>query len=892
MTEKRWPEIEALFDRVAEQPAGERDRILAEADPEVRDAVARLLEADEKKASAIQAAVDDIQSVLSDEEPVSQHFGPWRVIEPIGRGGMGSVYLAKRDDGAFDKQAAIKVLDTAFTVPLARERFLQERRILATLDHPGIARLIDGGETDDDVPYLVMEYVDGSNFIEYCSHHRLDRDARLRLFLDICAAVSYAHQSLVVHRDLKPANVFVNRDGRIKLLDFGIAKLLSPDAAQTTDQALSPRYASPEQVRGEPITTATDIYSLGVLLYELLTGRLPYQITKMTPFEVDRAVCETPAAPANVSDDLDMILQMALRKEPQRRYASVRDFAEDIERAMTSRPVKARPDTILYRSRKFVARNRIALVAGLIVAVALIGAAAVSRRQAERADRRFAQVRKLSSRFLFDFDNAIAPLAGSTSAREMVVSTALEYLDSLAGDSSGDVELQQELAAAYEKVGDVQGSPSAPSLGRHSDALVSYRRSIDLWTGALSRNPGNLAGRKALAQVLMKTGDLQLRTGLPKEANESFTLASQMADIALSGAPDDAGSQFISGGVLFRKGEQLRAANDPAGAQAMYEKSGALFARSISRQPSPRYESALALAQTRIGLVLIEQDRPKESIPYLQSAVDLRRKLAAQNPLVASYQRSLSIALVSLGDPYGLPQIVNLGDARSAENYLREGLAIQEHLEKADPADQVIRQDVMVTLLQLAEVLAESRPAEAIALCDRAHQEVALEKEAVQQRTDVRQQLIGLEATRARALFGIGQYSKALAVLGGVREALRREGKDAGDSGISPLRLATLESNILARLGRKGEALEATKRAITVASSSNHATGGASLTELRDLAAAYQQLESLGDPADACGAAAGESEIWKEWRSRKGQPQYPESRRLGLEETVRRCPPR
>jgi eukaryotic-like serine/threonine-protein kinase len=404
MSPERWREIEQLFDLVADRPASEQAALLENADPEVRAEVERLLASDGRGTAMLFDAVAQGESLLEPEP--QQRFGPYRVIGTIGHGGMGAVYLAVRDDQVFDKQVAIKVLHLGMETPATLERFRQERQILAGLEHPNIARLIDGGETPTGLSYIVLEYVEGEPITQYCDGRNLSREERLRLFLRVCAAVEHAHHNLVVHRDLKPGNILVTADGASKLLDFGIAKLLDSEGQRTITivQAMTPDYASPEQVHGEFITTASDVYSLGVVLYELLTARHPYEIPAMTPFDIERVVChEEPAAP-RVSEDLDNILMMALRKEPARRYPSVQHFADDIERSLTYRPVVARPDTIRYRTGKFVRRNRVSLAAVAAVLLVLSGGIVASQHQARRAERRFAQVRELANVFLFDLD--------------------------------------------------------------------------------------------------------------------------------------------------------------------------------------------------------------------------------------------------------------------------------------------------------------------------------------------------------------------------------------------------------------------------------------------------------------------------------------------------------
>jgi eukaryotic-like serine/threonine-protein kinase len=404
----RWNEIDALFEALLDlDPATWHEALdRAAPDPTVRRTVLRLLTATRDPDHSgptlpPQAAAAAIEA-LDDRQPhapaTGSVFGSYRLGRRIGVGGMGAVYYAERADALFSKAAAVKLLPPALASEGRRERFSAERRILARLQHPGIAALLDGGVTDDGVPYFIMEYVDGRAIDQYCDEQGLSVEERLRLFLHVCAAVDYAHRNLVVHRDLKPSNILVTASGEVKLLDFGIALLLQQEAGDAQGQltqvhgaALTPAYASPEQVSGDTLTTAADVYSLGVLLYRLLTGRRPYDTAGLSAAQVERVVCqEVPRLPSetvaasngdapHASDerpnvdiparrlrgDLDTIVMTALHKEPGRRYASARALADDIERHLSGHPVLARPDTFAYRASRFAARNR-----------ALVGAAA------------------------------------------------------------------------------------------------------------------------------------------------------------------------------------------------------------------------------------------------------------------------------------------------------------------------------------------------------------------------------------------------------------------------------------------------------------------------------------------------------------------------------------
>jgi serine/threonine protein kinase len=388
-------------------------------DDALRREVESLLEADSESEGFIEQAPFELPRELFAENgsAAGQQFGAYKVISEIGRGGLGTVYLAARADEQYQKRVAIKLVRRGLDTDDILRRFRNERQILAQLEHPNIARLIDGGTTDDGRPYFVMEYIEGEPILTYCETKKLTITGRLQLFRKVCAAVTYAHQHLVIHRDLKPSNILVRQDGEPKLLDFGIAKVLSADdnASFTLTipalRVMTPEYASPEQIKGGPITTTSDVYSLGVLLFELLTGQRPYKIDNRTPDEIARTIAEQePTRPSHVMaspsgydsrftshhsrslrGDLDNIVLMAMRKEPVRRYTSVGQFSEDIRRHLEGLPVIARKDTWSYRSSKFVRRHKVGMLGAALVLLALVAgiiAFAIEARVAGNATRR------------------------------------------------------------------------------------------------------------------------------------------------------------------------------------------------------------------------------------------------------------------------------------------------------------------------------------------------------------------------------------------------------------------------------------------------------------------------------------------------------------------------
>ena len=542
MSPERWKDIERIFNE-AQAHTGDQEEFLDSAckgDSSLKSEIVLLLQHTSEDETALDRPAmmwtadefDEARMLLRDAAEGTvrdRRCGPYRLLRLIGNGGMGSVYLAERADGEVEQRVAVKLLRYGMDDPAFHRQFLQERQILATLNHPAIARLLDAGHTADGQPYLVMEYIDGVSIDAYSE--KLDLQHKLRLFRQVCDAVSYAHRNLIVHRDLKPSNILIDQNGQPKLLDFGIAKIIDAGQHQehtaTSLRALTPSYASPEQIRGDFITTSSDVYSLGVLLYKLLTGRLPYEFTSLTPAAIDHTVCEVEATPPGFNQDIDNILLMALRKEPFRRYPSVQQLADDIDRALSDRPVLARPNTIRYRAVKFIRRNRLGLTAAVLVLLTVIAGSVIALYQARVAQQRFQDVRKLAHTFVFELHDEIAKLEGSTKAREIMVRTGLEYLNNLAKNAGGDLDLQREIASGYTKIGDAEGNPNLPNLGRIGDAIASYRKAGEIYERIAAKNPAYLAD---LGQFYLQDASLVRFNRDLKKARELSELAVQTFD--------------------------------------------------------------------------------------------------------------------------------------------------------------------------------------------------------------------------------------------------------------------------------------------------------------------------------------------------------------------------
>ncbi len=483
-------------------------------------------------------------------------FGAYRPVSLLGRGGMSAVYRAVREGGSFEQTVALKIMAPFLAEGEFMRRFETEMRLLAQLRHPNITRLLDGGVSSTGQPYLATELIEGERFDTYCDNRRLSISSRLRLLLQISEAVDYAHRNLIVHRDLKPANILIDRQGVAKLLDFGMATMLASGAQETTTRArmLTPRYASPEQLRGERVGTATDIFSLGVILYELLTGAWPYGDPASVVAGLKRAggaeprplhAVLTPESAAargldqgqlarTLKGDLTAIVLKALEHDPARRYATVREMAADVDRYLEGRPVSARRQSFGYRASRFLQRNRWRVAAGCTIA-ALIGTAGIySGIQHEREQRRLAQLRNLDQVFLNDVYHEVARLPGASKVSLMIAERVKNSLDALFAESPSDPETRAALAAAYIQLAEVQGEPFHISLGDSEAAIGNYRRAAGLLDGIRSASNQN---KGLWLRSQLGIAGLQVRSGAYRDAIAAVTPAVEIARQLAVAAP-------------------------------------------------------------------------------------------------------------------------------------------------------------------------------------------------------------------------------------------------------------------------------------------------------------------------------------------------------------------
>jgi tetratricopeptide (TPR) repeat protein/tRNA A-37 threonylcarbamoyl transferase component Bud32 len=711
-------EVPLLFREVADLAPPERRQYFERhrVPAELRAEVESLLSFDSPDAPLADLIAGEAEAVLESRASPSEGLrcGPYRLTRLLGRGGTGEVFLAERIDGQIDQRVAIKLIQQSVSRHSFRNRFLQERQILASLQHPGIARLLDAGETEEGRPYLVLEYIDGAPIDE--ASQQLDLRGKLRLFLQVCGAVSYAHRNLIIHRDIKPSNILVNADGEPKLLDFGIAKILDAvtDQTRTQERVLTPDYASPEQVRGMVQTTATDVYSLGAVLYDLLTGQSPHTFPARTPEALDTAICSADPAPASrlnpeLPADLDFILLKALRKEPEHRYSSVEALADDVRAFLEWRPIRARSGNAWYRARKFVRRYRTMVTAAALTIAGLSVGLYAANRQRLIAQERFQQLHLLASK-VFDLDARLRLLPGATDARHQLVSMSLEYLERLGASAHGDPDLVQEIGAAYMRVARIQGVPTGLNLGEVDQAeqsLAKAGRFIDLV----------LESRKNSAAALV------LSAGIAQDRMIVASTLGRNADAATH-----ASEAVERLGRLFRSGKVT--ADQRADAATYYTRIALCYINLHRYEEGREYarkaiEAAASLPSepvirsvglSLIGSALRSQGRLEEALETLREARQI-----AEGPLPADpVQRALNLYGILLREARTLGQDggISLGRTEEAIRVYRQAVGLMEEQSSKDPRDQNARDRLALCSRELAGLLEERDPQESLAIFD------------------------------------------------------------------------------------------------------------------------------------------------------------------------------
>ncbi len=695
-------------------------------------------------------------SPLSSAFFAGQRIGPFELVHLLGRGGMGEVWLAKQIDGRLEREVALKLPTMHLHGDVWRERLRRERDILAKLAHPNIARLFDAGVSEEESsrgqPYLALERIEGDSLTDFVATRQSSLAERLKLFRQILAAVAHAHRQLVVHRDLKPANILIDRSGQVKLLDFGIAKLLddgagaddaAADLTQFGGRLMTLRYAAPEQVADGAISTATDVYALGVILHELMTGLSPYRAVREGRAFKEAALLDEEitlpsslamrtAGPANerkrtpakllsrqIVGDLDAILLKALRKKPADRYASVEQFDDDIQRHLDSRPVKAREGTWRYLAARFAARHKLPIAAGAAVLITLaVGVVMVERErrvavaEKARAEKHFANVRKLANSFVFDVHSEIEDLAGSLKARQILVGTALKYLDSLAGEAGNDPGLTAELAAAYRKIADIQGQAGAANLGMLTDSLANFEKGKALFVSLGKSRADDIAVQRehlllrySLARAYAQNGDARWQENIA----EVVRLAAHIASLP-SATPRDRvrvpamlGEQALLTSMLIGQSPEVEATIVKA--VAMLEE------LSVELPGEKLVWNNLAGTYARAAHIFAGNKSTPQSLAY---AIEMRRKaiaayakLTRDYPNDQGYRKSVTQNQVALA-----VHLTQAGAYADAVEAIEMGLKQLTALSVADPKNVTLSTDIVHALAAATEITYRHRELE------------------------------------------------------------------------------------------------------------------------------------------------------------------------------------
>jgi eukaryotic-like serine/threonine-protein kinase len=690
---------------------------------------------------------------------IGKRFGAYRITEEIARGGMGSVFKAFRDDDEYQKEVAIKIVRGGPASDVLAQRFRAERQILANLDHPNITRLIDGGQGENGTPYFVMEFVDGFPINTYCEMKSLPLDERLRLFREVCAAVHFAHQRLIVHRDLKPSNILVDETGHVKLLDFGIAKLLDPTALDargnpianpTEANAMTPAYASPEQIKGDAITTASDVYALGVVLYRLLTGRSPYKSDNTQPLALAKEIVDTdPERPSTVIDraasssqgvasidtqrvlstlgvrrlkrdlrgDLDNIVLMALRKDPERRYASAEQLGEDVRRYQARLPVIARPDTFAYRAEKFVARNRWAVAFASLAAFGLIGGIVATLHQAReaqlaqtRAEKLFSSSRSFTNKIQGEALSLIGDIPGANEVQKLVLDASLAYQKELASDAGSDRQLLLEIAGGFINLAMTQERALVDIQARR-DTLLSAK--------ALLERAERLAPRDAAS--LHRAILIETRLAMLDAEQQKWPAAKARFDAAISLAKiktDRDGSFALTDARAEAYTEYGRAAGVEESIDlriALLNEARVLIG-ALDRaklKDDEKSDADIKLATVLAYLSMAEIERPttgiEASIAHATEAAAILEERYRQTPNNLRVLGNLHFVVSHLADAYGKKD-----DFVSARTYFRKARGYAEPLIRRDPSQSMLTVNMLAGRLSEMEMelRAKTEPAE------------------------------------------------------------------------------------------------------------------------------------------------------------------------------------